>query len=94
MDEMTADEVARLFRAVGKVLPALTSVVGRTDSLVAVHNGPAAGQEVPHVHVHVVPRSTEDGAGPIHSLFTRRPQVSKEENEALADRIQSIATPS
>ena len=26
-------------------------------TLVAIHNGKESGQEVPHVHVHLVPRS-------------------------------------
>ena len=38
-------------------------------TLVAVHNGRAAGQEIPHVHVHLIPRSKDDSAGPIHSMF-------------------------
>jgi histidine triad (HIT) family protein len=92
MDEMTPEAVASLFRVVGRVLPAVTNVVGRADSLVAVHNGPSSGQEIPHVHVHLVPRAIEDEAGPVHALFGKRPQVSKEENEHIAQRILALAT--
>ena len=43
------------------------SITGST--LIAIHNGETAGQEIPHVHVHLVPRSKSDSAGPIHSMF-------------------------
>ena len=35
----------------------------------AVNDGRPAGQEVLHVHLHVVPRSEGDGHGPIHGMF-------------------------
>ena len=37
--------------------------------LIAIHNGKEAGQEIPHLHIHVVPRKKGDGGGPIHSCF-------------------------
>ena len=37
------------------------SVTGAT--LLAVHNGKESGQEIPHVHVHLIPRNQSDGAG-------------------------------
>lgn len=30
---------------------------------IIVNNGPAAGQEVPHLHIHVIPRFEKDGKG-------------------------------
>lgn len=28
---------------------------------IVINNGPAAGQEVPHLHIHVIPRFSNDG---------------------------------
>lgn len=39
---------------------------------IAVNDGRAAGQEVMHVHMHLVPRNEADGYGPIHALFGER----------------------
>ena len=50
-------------------------------------NRAAAGQEVPHVHVHIVPRKKGDGAGPIHSMFKIKPKLSPQEMDSLCDRI-------
>jgi histidine triad (HIT) family protein len=55
-----------------EVLGHLMSVVKRVDQVlrerlhaeatnIVVNNGPAAGQEVPHLHIHVIPRFSGDG---------------------------------
>jgi histidine triad (HIT) family protein len=36
---------------------------------VCLHDGPLAGQEVPHVHVHVLPRTEGDGGGTLMSMW-------------------------
>lgn len=90
MDDMEPDAIGQLFQRVGKVLPALNAAVGTTDSLVAVHNGPDAGQEVPHVHVHLIPRTKTDEAGPVHALFRNRPNPGDEQQAKLLDKVQQF----
>jgi len=68
-------------------------MVGRTErlassSLIAIHNGKESGQEVPHVHVHIIPRNTDDGAGPVHSMFRQRPKLTDSEFEDLAQKLR------
>ena len=57
----------KLFNTVHKLIPKVDSLQGST--LVAIHNGKDSGQEIPHVHVHLIPRSKNDSAGPVHSMF-------------------------
>lgn len=75
------------------VFSLLYEIIGAVESeaeasTVAIHNGRVAGQEVPHVHVHVVPRKRGDGAGPIHSMF-KKPKLSSAEMDAISTRISS-----
>lgn len=67
IQDMSDEENTDLFLLVHKVLSKLDNITGAT--LVAVHNGKDAGQEIPHVHVHLVPRTRGDSAGAIHSMF-------------------------
>ena len=69
IQDMSDEENSDLFSLVHKVLSKVDKLTGAT--LVAIHNGKDAGQEVPHVHVHLVPRYAGDSAGPIHSMFNR-----------------------
>ena len=62
------------------------SITGST--LVAIHNGENAGQEIPHVHVHLVPRDKFDSAGPIHSMFNSSPKLSDFEIEKYYDLLK------
>ncbi|MGI0009768.1 MAG: HIT family protein, partial [Nitrosopumilaceae archaeon] len=57
IQEMSKDDHTDLFETVS----VLTSKIERTfsSSLIAVHNGKESGQEVPHVHVHIIPRSAD-----------------------------------
>lgn len=39
----------------------MRTVLGAEATNIIINNGPAAGQEVPHLHIHVIPRFSEDG---------------------------------
>lgn len=67
IQDMSDEENSDLFSLVHKILPKVDKLTGAT--LVAIHNGKEAGQEIPHVHVHLVPRTAGDSAGAIHSMF-------------------------
>lgn len=58
---------------------------------VAFNNGRAAGQEVPHVHGHIVPRFRGDQGGPIHRMFGERPALSESELDRICDTITEYA---
>ncbi len=53
--------------SIGSVLPklgrALVQVTGASGFNVLQNNGEVAGQVVPHVHFHLIPRSTDDSLG-------------------------------
>jgi bis(5'-adenosyl)-triphosphatase len=58
---MTDHEVEDLFRTARLVGEAIMKAHPHADSLtVTVQDGPSAGQTVPHVHVHVMPRWASD----------------------------------
>ena len=42
------------------------------SSLVGVHNGRDAGQDIPHFHIHIIPIAESDERISIHSLFGRQ----------------------
>jgi histidine triad (HIT) family protein len=88
-EDLDAESAARLWKAVHKVTPKLLRAVGAPSTTIAINNGREAGQEVPHVHVHIVPRTGDDGRGPIHALFQPTPAPSQDELRALADRVRN-----
>ena len=77
-----------LFSTVQNVISKVDKITGST--LLAVHNGKDSGQEVPHVHVHLIPRKLSDQAGPVHSMFKDRPKLSDKELDELCTKIKNI----
>jgi len=60
-----------LFRTVVRLAGPVREALGAAGTTIGVNNGEATGQTVPHVHVHIVPRWPDDGAGTIHTIFPR-----------------------
>ena len=79
IQNMNMDENTDLFSLVHTVMSKVDSISGST--LIAIHNGKEAGQEIPHLHVHLVPRNSSDSAGPIHSMFNSSLQMTDSEIE-------------
>ena len=87
VQDMTDIDNNDLFDTVHKVISKVDKLTGST--LLAIHNGKDSGQEIPHVHVHLIPRDPGDQAGPVHSMFKDRPKFSDEELEQLCAKIKN-----
>lgn len=87
VDDMPADVAREVFATIHRVAPAVESAVDAAGTTIAFNDGEAAGQEVPHVHGHVVPRFDDDGIGAIHSLRWPRPDLAEDEFEQIGDDI-------
>ena len=87
VQDMTDMDNTDLFNTVHKVISKVDKLTGAT--LLAIHNGKDSGQEIPHVHVHLIPRQPSDHAGPVHSMFKDRPKLSDEELDELSAKIKS-----
>ena len=88
IQNMTEEENIDLFSTVHRIISSVDSLTGST--LVAVHNGKQAGQEIPHVHVHLVPRSSGDSGGPIHKMFDSTPNLSDSEWDQIYEKLKII----
>ncbi|MDK2891762.1 HIT family protein [Methanohalophilus sp.] len=83
--EMKPDDAARLFASVNRVTKKLLKALDAPAANVGLNNGKIAGQIVPHVHVHIIPRYENDGGGSMHSIVSA--EVDTDEIEELASRI-------
>jgi len=83
--EMSKEDNSDLF----EVVRILTGKMERLApaSLVAIHNGKESGQEVPHVHVHIIPRNTDDSVGPVHSMFSKKPKLTNDEFNNITEKL-------
>ncbi|HRY30787.1 MAG TPA: HIT family protein [Candidatus Paceibacterota bacterium] len=81
--DLPDNEMANLMRVVKKIATAIKTGLSCDGVNVAMNNGEAAGQIVPHAHIHIIPRKTGDRGLPN--------RVSYKNNEAkeVANKIIS-----
>lgn len=60
--DLSAEEVADLWNTVREISEPLQKHFDGESLTLAIQDGPAAGQTVSHVHVHVIPRRSGDFA--------------------------------
>jgi len=82
VDEQTLCQVVKIVKWVGA---SLKNNLGAAGYNVLVNNDPAAGQIVPHLHFHVVPRAGDDN---LH-LWPQK-KYKKNEAEEVLNKIKII----
>jgi histidine triad (HIT) family protein len=61
LDDIPAGLAMHLFEVAMQIAPVVKTVAGADGMNVIVNSGRAAGQDVFHYHVHVIPRREDDG---------------------------------
>ena len=82
--------VADVFKATKKVVIMLKKALSPDAFTIGINDGKAAGQEIPHLHVNIIPRFEGDGGKPIHSVVYNPPnkgvsEVAREIKEACGE---------
>lgn len=83
---MDAESVASLFEVARKITAAVEKATSAEGSNIGINNGEAAGQEIPHVHIHIIPRRKGDGGRGIKSIVWTEPSTTN--LEELAEKIR------
>ena len=83
MLDLPAELVVPLFDACRRIAAAMTTALGAQGTFVAVNN--VVSQSVPHLHVHVVPRSKGDG---LRGFFWPRTTYADGEAAAYATLLR------
>ncbi len=76
LGELPEPEILPLFSAVQRVAQAITGRLGAHGITIGINQGKAAGQEVDHLHVHLLPRWEEDGGGSVQGIVNNAPKES------------------
>jgi histidine triad (HIT) family protein len=80
--DLPADLMQPVLAAAQRVASAIMAALGAEGTFVAVNN--VVSQSVPHLHIHVVPRTKGDG---LRGFFWPRTKYAAGEIEAYAKRI-------
>lgn len=88
LTDLESEIAAQLFRVAQKILSAIKMADSNCEGAnIFLSDGKIAGQDVPHVHLHVVPRNARDG---IRISFGK--SVQRAEREQLNQIAKNIAS--
>ena len=86
--ELSPGLAGKLFQTVQRVAGRITQALQAPALNIGINDGRAAGQAVPHLHVHIIPRFPGDGGGSIHSILYKSPKRPlKEIHRLIADTL-------
>ena len=78
LEDLPSEDTAEVARQLGRIAKRVCAVTGAEGYNILQNNGRVAGQEVPHVHFHIIPRRAGDGLG-------YRWNAKPADHDALAD---------
>jgi histidine triad (HIT) family protein len=77
IEDLPEATMEALMKTMIKIVPPIQRAMNATDSNIGINNGPNAGQIIPHVHIHIIPRLKKAGDR-LFSSVTRFKPRSKE----------------
>lgn len=78
-------ELEHLFMAVKKMTAVLHNALAPDGFTIGINEGRASGQEVDHLHIHIIPRWHDDGGSSVHAVVNNPPSESL---AAVAEKIK------
>ncbi|MFG0328834.1 MAG: HIT family protein [Phycisphaerales bacterium] len=85
VDELPDETAAALGRALPRIARAVKAATGAAAYNILCNNGRASGQEIPHVHFHIIPKYADGSGLPHHWPAGKLDEVDA---EALRQRIK------
>lgn len=92
VEDLSQEDAEAVFMALHKIIGPIQKAMDAPASTIGINNGPEAGQEIPHLHLHIIPRRSKSEGGIIQSIVRKgRGSNSLEENsEKIKKEISKI----
>ena len=88
IEELPEATAEVLMKTMMKIVPPVQRAMNSTDCNILINNGPNAGQLIPHVHIHIIPRPTNVGSR-LFEGFSRFKPRKEEYYQEIAEKIRS-----
>ncbi len=89
VEDLPEEDARSIFTALHGIVGRIQEAVGAPASTIGINNGRESGQEVPHVHIHVIPRNRGDRGGMIQGISSAPRRLDDEEMAHIADEIRN-----
>lgn len=82
------EKIGPFFKVVKKIIQMIENGLKPDGFTLGINQGKASGQEVQHLHFHIMPRWLDDNGGPIQRVVNNPPQESLEQ---IAKKIRATS---
>ena len=89
LQDIPKDVGAHLYQVAAKLIPRVQTASGASDMNIVVNSGAAAGQNVMHNHIHLIPRREGDGFD-VPLPFPGSQMPNRQQLDGMAARIGSM----
>jgi len=76
IEELDESSAGALLLAIKKITKKIDEVLHPDGYNIGWNDGKSAGQVVPHLHIHIMPRWENDGGGSMHSIIKNPGEIS------------------
>ena len=92
IEDLSEEEAEAIFKVLHRLTGRIQAAVDAQSSTIGLNNGHESGQEVPHVHIHVIPRFRGDRGGIIQGISRIGRHLNEEEMHRIAERIRKLSS--
>jgi len=83
LNEVPEEKLAALFEIVKKMTKLLEEKLGASSFNIGWNHGKDAGQVIPHLHIHIIPRYPNDGGGSMQTIVNASDENLEETYQKL-----------
>lgn len=87
LEDLSEKDAEAVFVALHRLVGGIQKAMNAPASTIGINNGPEAGQEVPHLHVHIIPRKSKSEGGIIQGVVIK-PKNSSQDFQKIAEKIK------
>jgi histidine triad (HIT) family protein len=88
IEDLEKGDAEPLFRTLYLLVGGIQQALGAPASTIGINNGKESGQEIPHVHIHIIPRARGDRGGIIQGITRTINRPNQDQMNSIAKRIQ------
>lgn len=82
--QLSSQQLSGLWEGVVETQRKLSEYFKTKDFSIGIHDGVLSGQEIPHVHIHVIPRTPDDGGLTLLACWPNSPPIGSVSPDYIA----------
>ncbi len=89
IEDLEKEDAEALFRTLYLLVGGIQQALGAPAITIGINNGKESGQEIPHVHIHMIPRARGDRGGIIQGITRTIGRPNQDQMNNIAKKLRN-----